>query len=96
MVIVCVCVTVIQCVWGGSEYWIIYRGPGFLAFVPPPPTDSKLYQRHTERPRKRDNLLTGGEGVKRVGEEPNHTPQGSLVLHKIVVRERISIMFLAY
>jgi hypothetical protein len=47
---------------------MIYRGPGFLAFVwigglapslPPPPSPViKLYRRHTRRLRKRDNLLT--------------------------------------
>ncbi len=52
------------------EYWIIYRGQGFLAVIwfgsfaapPPPITVSKLDRRHTGRLRKRDNLLTG-EGV---------------------------------
>ncbi len=60
------------------EYWRIYRGSGFLAVVwlgssppSPPPPVSKLDRRHTARPRKRDNLLTG-EGRGGVGEERNH------------------------
>ncbi len=66
------------------EYWLIYRGPGFLAIVSrdsaphtpllPPSPVSKLDRRHTGSLRKRDNLLTrkGGRG----GEEPNHTTTG--------------------
>ncbi len=45
------------------EYWMIYRGPGFLAVVwigfIPTPSVSKLDRRQTARLRKRDNLLTG-------------------------------------
>ncbi len=53
---------------------MFYRGPGFLAVIydlapPPPPLPfSKLDRRHTERLRKRDNLLTW-EGE----EKPNQT-----------------------
>jgi hypothetical protein len=52
-------------------YRMLYRGPGFLAVVrfvsTPPPSPlslSKLGRQHTERQRKRDNLLTveGGKG----------------------------------
>ncbi len=69
------------CAWPNictpRKYWIIYRGPGFLAVVWcsyfPTPSPSlpanKLDWRDTGRPRKRDNLLTG----KGVGEEPIHT-----------------------
>jgi hypothetical protein len=57
---------------------MIYREPGFLGvllygpYTPPPPAlspVSKLDRRHTGRPRKRDNFLTG-EGM---GDEPNHS-----------------------
>jgi hypothetical protein len=44
----------------------------FLATLFPPSHVSKLDRRYTGRLRKRDNVLTG-EGVKGVGEEPNHT-----------------------
>jgi hypothetical protein len=58
------------------EYWVIYRGPGFLAVVwfgslPTPfPLLSvyKLVRRRTGRLRKRDKLLTG-EGRKGGGPE---------------------------
>jgi hypothetical protein len=52
----------------GREYWMVYRGSGFLSVVwdfalrPPPSSPfpvSKLGRRHTGRLRKRDNLLTG-------------------------------------
>ncbi len=45
-----------------------------LWLLPPPPSPiSKLYQRHTGRLKKRDNLLTGeGDGV---GKEQTHTVQ---------------------
>jgi hypothetical protein len=46
---------------------MIYRGPVFLTVVSLP--FSKLYTGETQKDReKRYNLLTGGEGVKRVGE----------------------------
>jgi hypothetical protein len=39
-----------------------------FAPTPPPPLGSRLDPRHTGRPRKRDNLLTGDVGVgDRVG-----------------------------
>ncbi len=45
------------------EYWMIYRGPGFLAVVWfvsfPPFSVSKLDRRRTGRLWKRDTLLTG-------------------------------------
>jgi len=45
------------------EYWMIYRGPGFLDRWPPSPAVSKLDRQRTGRPRKRDNLLTGEKGI---------------------------------
>jgi hypothetical protein len=60
-----------------SEYYMIYRGPVFLAVVlfgsSPTLPVSKLDCRHTGRLRKRDKLLTGEGGGKGVGEESNHT-----------------------
>jgi hypothetical protein len=53
------------------EYWMIYRGPGFLAVLwfgssptpfPPSPA-SKLDRRHIGRLRKRDKLRRGEGGV---------------------------------
>jgi hypothetical protein len=52
------------------EYFMIYRGPGFLACTPF--SVSKLSRRHIERLRKSDNLLTG-DGAKGAGVESNHT-----------------------
>ncbi len=58
-------------IWQGSparrEYFMIYRGPGFLANHS---LVSKLCRRHTGR--LSDNLLTG-DGGKGAGVEPNHT-----------------------
>ncbi len=53
-------------VWA-KEYWMIYRGTGFLAtynLAPPHPFPapspiSKLDRRHTGKVRKRENMLTG-------------------------------------
>ncbi len=73
------------------EYWMVYRGPGFLAVIwvgssptPPPSPVSKLERRRTGRLRKRAKLPTE-EGGKRAGEEPNRRrPRESLVLYKSV------------
>jgi hypothetical protein len=61
-----------------SEYYMIYRGPVFLAVVlfgsSPTLPVSKLDCRHTGRLRKRDKLVAGErEGGKGMGEESNHT-----------------------
>jgi hypothetical protein len=57
------------------EYWMIYRGPGFLVVVwfgsSAPSTVRKLDRRNAGRARKRNNLQTGEEGEGE-GEEPNH------------------------
>ncbi len=49
-----------------------------LPFVPLPSVN--FYRRHRGRLRKRENLLTR-EGVKGVGEEPNHTKDCSSINH---------------
>ncbi len=53
--------------YASGEYWMIHRGPGFLAVewrATPLSPVSKLDWRHTGRHRKRDGLLTGGGGAK--------------------------------
>jgi hypothetical protein len=45
----------------------------FLPLPPPPSPVSKFDLRHTGRLRKRDKLVTGSQGIKGVGEEPNRT-----------------------
>ncbi len=59
------------------EYWMVCIGPGFLAVVwfgssPTLPPVGKLNRRHTERLRKRNNLLKEKRGY-RMGDEPNLT-----------------------
>jgi hypothetical protein len=60
-------VFLVPCVVTKREYWIIYRGPGFLAVPPPHLPLSQFELWHLGRPRKRDNLLTGegGKGWRR-------------------------------
>ncbi len=69
------------------EYWIIYRGPGFLAFLwfgsspTPSPPVSKFDRRHTGRFSNKDKLLTGrGEGWG--GESKIIRRRESLVIYK--------------
>ncbi len=71
------------------EYWMIYRLSGFLAIVrigssvstcTPSPV-RKLDRRHTERLRKRDNLLIGEGGMGWARGQITR-PQESLVLYK--------------
>jgi hypothetical protein len=52
-----------------TREYFIYRGPGFLAIVwfgSSPTLSDDLDRRHTRRPRKRDNLLTGEGGRGRI------------------------------
>ncbi len=78
--------------WSESrEYWMIYRGPGFLAVVwfgssptplPHPPSSlSKLNRQHTGRLRKKDKLLTG-EGGRGWARSWIFRPQESLFIYK--------------
>ncbi len=57
------------------EYWMIYRGSGFLAIVWFGSFPSSFSAIHSKI--ERDNLLTenGGGGMEVVGEEPNHTTE---------------------
>ncbi len=76
------------------EYWMIYRGPGFLDVVwldriMPPTTIYKLDRRHTRRLRRRDNFLDVKEGPG-VGKDPNHTTGSKIIqysLHTAFQRE---------
>ncbi len=76
------------------DYWMIFRGPGFLAVVwfgsshtPSPLNVSKLHWRHTERLRMRDNLLTGwgggGAGVEIVADSYDRKKAWSFTNHSI-------------
>ncbi len=66
----------VECWIGSREYWLIYRGPGFLAVVcfgssPPPLSCQQLVSLSQSICVFRSRLLPGGgQGV---GEEPNHT-----------------------
>ncbi len=66
-----------------TEYWMIYRGPGFLAVVwfgssPTPSPVSKLHRRHTGRLRKRETTCSRERAEEGVGEEPTAGKPGPL------------------
>ncbi len=65
----------------GREYWTIYRRPGFRAVHPTPSPVGKLDWRHTEKLRKRDNLLTGAGG-REWARSKIMRPEECLVLYK--------------
>ncbi len=52
------------------EYWMIYRGPGFLADLAPPHLPSVSSTCDTRK--KKTEKLAAGKGGKRTGKEPNH------------------------
>ncbi len=73
----------------GREYWLIYRGPGYLAVVwfgSSPTPVSKLDRRHTGRLRKRDNFLTGegGRGGWPRGKSYDRKEAWSSIIHSIL------------
>jgi hypothetical protein len=65
---------------------MIYRGPGIIYVVwfgfapfPLPPLSSVIA---THRKTKKERQFADRREEEGVGEEPNHTPQGSLFLYK--------------
>jgi hypothetical protein len=67
-----------------SEYWIIYRRPGFLAIVWYGPSSISPVSKLGRRSHRKWELA---DGRRRVGEEPNHTTHKkawSSIIHSIL------------